>query len=48
MTVELKDGPDRGRILFQSDPSGRHEFALAVDPTRFFSAYFGVFGPDVV
>ena len=48
VTIELKDGPDRGRTLFQPDPAGRHEVALTVDPARFFSAYFGVFGPDVV
>jgi purine nucleosidase len=45
VTVDLKEGPDRGRTVFQPDATGRHETAATVDPARFFAEYFKVFGP---
>ena len=45
VTVDLKEGPDRGRTVFQPDAAGRHETAATVDPARFFAEYFKVFGP---
>lgn len=44
VTVELKEGPEKGRTLWQPDPSGRHEVATSVDGPRFFEEYFRVFG----
>ena len=44
VTVVLKDGPEKGRTLWQPDPAGRHQVAVTVDAAKFFSAYFGQFG----
>ena len=44
VTVELKDGPEKGRTLWHPDPAGRHEVAVSVDAARFFAEYFGKFG----
>jgi len=44
VTVELKEGPEKGRTLWQPDAAGRHEVATTVDAARFFEEYFRVFG----
>jgi purine nucleosidase len=42
VTIDLKEGPEKGRTLWQPDPTGGHKIALAVSPRRFFASYFGV------
>ena len=43
VSVDLKDGTEKGRTLWQPDAGGRHEVAVTVDPTRFFMAFFDAF-----
>jgi purine nucleosidase len=45
VTVDLKDGPEKGRTLWKPDAAGGQETAVTVDPVRFFAEYFRVFGP---
>lgn len=42
VTIDLKEGPEKGRTLWRPDPAGPHRVALAVSPRRFFASYFGV------
>lgn len=43
VTVELRDGPDRSRTLWQAEPAGRHQVATTVDGAKFFEEYFRFF-----
>jgi len=43
VTVELKEGAEKGRTLWQPDVAGRHAVATTVDAGRFFEEYFRVF-----
>jgi purine nucleosidase len=43
LDVELKSDWVKGQIFWVPADNGRHEVAVAVDPAKFFSAYFSVF-----
>lgn len=43
VTIELKDGPDKGRTVWTPDVSGPYDVAFTVDSGRFFKSYFEVF-----
>lgn len=43
-TIDLRDGPEKGRTLWAADAAGRHDIGATVDVARFFAEYFGVFG----
>lgn len=44
VTVDLKDGPEKGRTLWQPATAGHQEVAITVDAPRFFAEYFNAFG----
>ncbi len=44
VTVDLKDGLEKGRTFWQPGVAGRQEVAATVDAGRFFAEYFGAFG----
>jgi purine nucleosidase len=44
VTVDLKDGLEKGRTLWQRAAAGRQEVAVTVDTAHFFAEYFSVFG----
>ncbi|HEY4248858.1 MAG TPA: nucleoside hydrolase [Lacunisphaera sp.] len=44
VTVDLKDGPEKGRTLWQPGTGDHQEVASTVDAARFFAEYFGEFG----
>ena len=48
ISVDLKDGPEKGRTLWQRDRAGRHEIAVTVDPSRFFTAFFSAFNSSAI
>lgn len=43
VTIELKDGPDKGRTVWTPDATGPCEVAFTVDAEKFFKSYFEVF-----
>jgi purine nucleosidase len=44
VTVDLKEGTEKGRTLWQPAATGSQEVAVTVDAPRFFAEYFKVFG----
>jgi purine nucleosidase len=40
--VDLSTADSAGKTLWKSDPGGRHEIAVQVEPARFFEHYFAV------
>lgn len=44
VTVDLKEGPEKGRTLWQPAAGGGQAVAATVDAGRFFAEYFRVFG----